>query len=366
MPTVGDLLAALEQIAPRSLALPGDPGGLQVGSRSGLLSGVLVALDCTGALVEQAASEGAQAVVVHHPPIYRPLGTLVGDEHPLPALRAAVQRGVAVIAAHTNWDAAEGGVNDSLAARLHLHAISPFGEDSLARLYKLVTFLPMESADAIFDALAEAGCGQIGLYRRCAFLSPGVGTFEPQAGAQPTIGEVGRRETVEEVRVEMVVPESAKERALRALREHHPYDEPAFDLYELANGEAVSIGRAGLLPEALPARELRLFVDAALGSRSRLFGPLDGNVSRVAVVGGSGGRYWSNAMCAGCDALVTGEVRHHEAVAAAEAGFVLVEAGHFHTEQPGMESLASRLTALMPDVRFGLVTPHDGFAGNPA
>ena len=366
MSTVADLVAALEQIAPRSLALPGDPGGLQVGNPAAPLTRALVALDCTLALVRQAADEGAEALVVHHPPIYRPLSTLAGEEHPLPALRAAVERGIAVVAAHTNWDAADGGVNDTLAARLSLQDVTPFGQDALARSYKLVTFLPAGSADALLDALADAGCGQIGLYRRCAFLSPGSGTFEPQPGAQPTIGEVGTRETVEEVRLEMVVPESAKERALQALRLYHPYDEPAFDLYELANGGAVSIARAGLLPEPLPARELRPFVDTALGSRSRLFGPAERSVSRVAIVGGSGGDYWASAMATGCDALVTGEVRHHEAVAAAEAGFVLVDAGHFHTEHPGMEALAARLADALSDVRFNAVVPQDGSAGNPA
>lgn len=366
MPTVADLVAALEQIAPRSLALPGDPGGLQVGSASTPLTRALVALDCTLALVRQAAHEGAQALVVHHPPIYRPLSTLAGEEHPLPVLRAAVEQGIAIVAAHTNWDAAEGGVNDALAARLSLHDVAPFGEDALARSYKLVTFLPAGGADALLDALADAGCGQIGLYRRCAFLSPGAGTFEPQPGAQPAIGEVGSRETVEEVRVEMIVPEHAREQAIHVLAQHHPYDEPAFDLYELANGAAISIARAGLLPEPLPARELRPFVDTALGSRSRLFGQPERSVSRVAVVGGTGGDYWASAMAAGCDALVTGEVRHHEAVAAAEAGFVLVDAGHFHTEHPGMEALASRLAAALPEVRCDAVVPQDGSAGNPA
>jgi dinuclear metal center YbgI/SA1388 family protein len=364
--TVSDLLEALDRIAPRSLALPGDPGGLQVGCPSTPLTRVLVALDCTLGLVRQAADAGAEALVVHHPPIYRPLSTLAGEEHPLPALRTALEQGIAVIAAHTNWDAAEGGVNDALAARLNLHDVTPIGQDSFTYQFKLVTFLPQDSADALLDALADAGCGQIGLYRRCAFLSVGSGTYEPQPGANPSIGEVGRRETVEEVRLEMVVPGDVKERALEVLRQHHPYDEPAFDLYELANATVVSIGRAGLLPEPLPGRELRSFVDAALGSRSRVFGPLDRSVARIAVVGGAGGDYWSRAMMAGCDALVTGEVRHHEAVAAAEAGFVLVEAGHFHTEHPGMDALAARLGEAMPDVRFEAVVPDSGSAGNPA
>lgn len=346
--------------------MPGDPGGLQVGDAAASLTRVLVALDCTLGLVERAFQEGAEALIVHHPPIYRALSTLAGEEYPLPTLRAAVRWGVAVIAAHTNWDAAPGGINDTLAERLHLHNVVSFAQDASVRTYKLVTFLPTEKADALLDALANAGCGQIGLYRRCAFLSRGLGTFEPQPGAQPTIGEVGRRETVEELRLEIVVPETAKQRALDVLRQHHPYDEPAYDLYELSEVGAVSIARCGLLPEPLPARELRSFVDAALGSRSRIFGPLERTVSRVAVVGGSGGDYWSKAMAMGCDALVTGEVRHHEAVAAAEAGFVVVDAGHFHTEHPGMETLVARLSASLPEVRFEAVVPHDGVAGNPA
>lgn len=364
MPTVGELLTALDEIAPPHLAYADDPIGLQVGRKSDTFEKALVTLDVTPAAVQAAVGAGAGVVVAHHPPIYRPVKGISGDSLEAQVLRAAVKGDVALIAAHTNWDAAEGGVNDTLASLLSLTDVESFGEDLPAEELKLTVFVPDAEADRIIDVLAEAGAGGMGLYRRCAFFSRGTGTFEPQAGADPTIGRVGVREEVSEVRVEMRVPAQLRVAVENALLEAHPYEEPAYDFFRVEAPPA-SLGRMGTLRETMRFAEMRNYVDRALGSRCELFGKLERVVSKVAVVGGAGGDFWLIAKSAGCDVLITGECAHHQARDAAETGFAIVEAGHYHTEHPGMVALCARLAEAMPSAALEVFEPAVGRCGRP-
>jgi dinuclear metal center YbgI/SA1388 family protein len=365
MPTVSALLDALDAIAPAHLALPDDPIGLQVGRVADEFDQCLVTLDATPEAMERAASEGARAVVCHHPLIYHPMRNLTGDGVIARSIRVAVQNSIAVVAAHTNWDAANGGVNDTLARLLGLEEVSPFGGDVPYSAYKLTTFVPNSALDRVIDSLAAVGAGEIGLYRRCAFYHSGTGTFEPQPGSNPTLGRVGERENADEIRLEMRVPLWAKAKALKALLESHPYEEPAYDLFQVEESPR-SLPRMGTLPAALTSTELAQLVDERLGSTSRVYGKPDRKVMRVGLVGGAGGGYWKRAASAGCDALVTGEVRHHEAVEASETGMVIIEAGHYHTEQPGMAALSDALAAALPSASFGVFTPEAGRCGRPS
>ena len=364
MPTVGELLNVLDKIAPPHLAYSDDPIGLQLGRKSDPFEKALVSLDVTPAAIEHAGSVGARLLIAHHPPIYRPLKNIAGDSLDAQVVRAAIKADVAVVAAHTNWDAAEGGVNDTLAELLSLGSVSAFGNDLPAQELKLSVFVPETDAQSLIDDLAAAGAGGMGMYRRCAFYSRGTGTFEPQEGASPAIGEVGKREEVDEVRIEMRVPAQNRSKVESALLRVHPYEEPAYDFFRVEAPPA-SLGRMGSLPEPLPFGELRAFVDRALGSRCELFGKLDRKVSKIAVVGGAGGDYWLRAKAAGCDALVTGECAHHQGRDAAEVGFAIVEAGHYHTEHPGMVALCDRLRVAMPEASFDVYEPVKGRCGRP-
>jgi len=361
MPTVGELLNALDTIAPPELAFPDDPIGLQVGRKSDSLDKVLVSLDVSPGTIEHAVSIGAKAIVCHHAPIYHPVRSLAGDGFQVQVLRAAVRSGIAILVAHTNWDAASGGVNDTLASLMSISDVSPFGNDIKSHVFKLSAFVPSSEVDHMIDVLTEAGAGGVGLYRRCAFYSQGTGTFEPQVGASPAIGSVGEREHVDEMRIEMRVPGALRLTVERALLEAHPYEEPAYDFYPVTAPSA-SLGRMGELLKPVRFSDLREVVDAALGSRCELFGKLDRRVRRIGVVGGAGGDFWLRAKNAGCDVLITGECRHHEAVEAAESGFGIIEAGHYHTEQPGMISLAQRLGETLT-CEFSVYEPGQGRSG---
>lgn len=364
MATVADVANALHEIAPRELALPGDPGGLQVGGATVPVKRVLVTLDASPECVRNAQEIGSELILSHHPILFRPLGSLVEGGYPSTSVLMAVRAGISILSAHTNWDAAEGGINDTLAEMLGLGNIQSIAPNIEVSRFKLVTFLPAEHVDGVLDALSAAGCGRIGLYDRCAFLSEGMGTYEPQQGANPLIGSVGKREVVEEVRVEMLVPGSRKAAAIRALLEAHPYDEPAFDLYPL-DPEPFGLGRRGELPISVSVGELAATVEQKLSTQVRAYGPAGARIQSVAVVGGSGGDVWSEAMRAGCQALITGEVRHHQAVEAAASGFVILEAGHYATEQPGMRRLAERMKEALPEVEFLIYEPEPGLGGRP-
>ncbi|MGI8922986.1 MAG: Nif3-like dinuclear metal center hexameric protein [Fimbriimonadales bacterium] len=362
MPTIGELLDALEVIAPVHLAMADDPIGLQIGRKSDKFSRCVVTLDITPEVLNWAKEKGAEAVVAHHPLFFNPPRDLAGDSLQVQCVRLAMANSIAITAAHTNWDTAPGGVNDTLARVLGLADIEAFGGDISVQDCKMVTFLPADGLDSVVDALARAGAGDIGLYKRCAFHSEGLGTFEPQEGANPIVGEVGKRETTPERRVEMRFPSHRRKAVEGALLSAHPYDRPAYDIWDVST-EAHSLPRIGSMSPTTFS-EFVGHVDRSLGSSSRGFGHA-GKVKRIAVVGGSGGRYWLSAKLAGADALVTGEVRHHEAVEAAETGICLVDSGHYHTEQPGMAEMRDRLGSQMPTANFLLFEPLPGHCGRP-
>lgn len=364
MPTVADILAALEQVAPARLALPDDPIGLQIGRKSDSVAKCLVSLDSGPSAIRAAAEVRAQAVIAHHAILYHPIHSIAGDSANVQAIRMAIEKKIAVLIAHTNWDAADGGVNDTLANLLSLQNIRPFGNNVPQLNYKLVTFVPAEHRDSVLDALSAIGCGVIGLYRRCAYYSPGKGTYEPQEGADPMIGQVGERETADEERIEILVPGEAKQAAIRALRETHPYDEPAFDLYPIESASA-SLPRMGDLTQAMEFAAFSHVVSERLKTEIRAFGKPNKQIRSVGVVGGGGGSDWMKSKLAGCDAFVTGEVRHHEAVEASESGLCVIEAGHFATEQPGMAALRELMAGELPDIEFSLYEPEHGVAGRP-
>lgn len=356
-------MTSLEAVAPASLAFDWDRIGLQVGSPSDPVSRVAVSLDSGHAALDWAAEQGCQALVAHHPIVWDPMKVVTDAEATGARVLSAARLGLAVIAAHTNWDCAVGGVNDALAGALGLADVLAFGSTPGRSLFKLATFVPRGHEAAVLDAVAAAGAGRIGDYSRCAFVTEGTGTFVGGPTSQPAIGVPGQIEHVGEVRLETVVSGDDLAAVLSALRASHPYEEPAYDVFPLASGGGQPICRVGRLPSPMRFAEFVAHVDTALATRSMAWGD-ERAIERVAVVGGSAAEEWRTALDV-ADVLVTGEVPHHVSVEAAEAGFALVAAGHYATEQPGAAALAERLAQAMPDVSFLLHTPERGRGGRP-
>jgi dinuclear metal center YbgI/SA1388 family protein len=261
----------------------------------------------------------------------------------------AARGNITVYAAHTNYDAAPGGVSVALAESLGLEGplriVAPKGA-----LRKLVVFVPEENADEIADALTEAGAGIIGEYTHCTFRAPGTGTFFGGEGTDPYAGEKGRLERVPELRLETVVPAHAATKAAAAARAAHPYEEPALDIYPVdGHPEGCGYGRIGRLPGPLAPEELRTHVSESLGFPARLVTNPDParRVGCVAVLGGSGGSFIQEATASGADAYVTGDLDYHDALLAESLGLVAIDAGHAATELPSLEPLARRLVELV-------------------
>jgi dinuclear metal center YbgI/SA1388 family protein len=366
MPTVADALAALERIAPASTAFSFDKVGLQVGEPSQEVRAAVVGLDCSEGLIGFAESKNAALAVAHHPVIWEPLAAVNSTTRSGRMVARLVQSGLAFVAAHTNWDCAPGGVNDALAGILGLQEVRPFGSSAEVPYLKLATFVPREDVNRLIEALSQAGAGVIGLYERCAFFSSGTGTYRGTEGANPTIGQAGRVEEVEEVRLEMRLPAERASQVERALHVVHRYEEPAYDLYPLRPERERSVGRIGELSEAVDLAAFAGWLDEVLITKCWAFGDASRKVKKVAVVGGAADGEWEAALAAGADVFVTGELRHHVAVEAPEAGLAVVAAGHFATENPGAKALCQALEREFPQVDWHFYEPPNGEAGRPA
>jgi dinuclear metal center YbgI/SA1388 family protein len=345
---VGDLVRVMEEVAPTRFAAEWDNVGLLVGDPAADLKRVLVTNDTTRAVLDEARAWGAGAIVSYHPPVFAPQKRFVAGSIAFEAARA----GIAVYSPHTALDVAPGGVNDVLADALGMRERAPLRawEEAEGEL-KLVTFVPAEQLEAVSAALFAAGAGRIGRYSSCSFRTPGTGTFFGEEGAAPAVGHAGRLEQVAEVRLEVVVPRAQVGSVVRALREAHPYEEAAFDLLRLAPAPTgLGFGRKG---DVGPARAHTLVerTKHELGLDHVLVaGALDREVSRAAVCAGSGGELVGDAIASGMHLLLTGELRHHEALRAAEAGLTVVCTRHSSSERAALAPLAARLVSALPGV----------------
>lgn len=362
--TIGELVVALERIAPGRLAEPWDNAGLILGDPAAAVAGpVLLAIDLTPPIVAEATAAGSTCLVVYHPPIWQPINRLTPDQPKGDLLLQLLRAGVSVYSPHTALDAAPDGVTDWLCDMLadngqsrrelgDRRALIPAASPDPLQTHKIVTFITPEAAEPLRDALSSVGAGQIGDYLQCSFTTPGVGTFFAPDTANPAVGSTGRLETVNEVRLEIVCPERSLPLAVEMLRRFHPYEEPAFDIYTLNPKPRRDVGagrRLTLDHPATPddlARRLRanLGVDAV-----KLAAASTNPVERVGVCPGAGADLLEPALADGCTLFVTGEMRHHEALAAISRGCSILLAGHTNTERGYLRKYAEKINELAPE-----------------
>lgn len=341
---IQDLIGLLNGLYPTELAAGWDNVGLQVGDPQAETARVLVALDPTPEAVEAAHRCGAQALVTHHPLLFKPLKRISLDEYTGRTIWTAITKQIAIISVHTNLDSAAAGLNGWLAEHLGLEQSQPLMRAD-GHFLKLVVFVPETHVDAVSEALFSGGAGQIGAYDRCSFRTAGTGTFRPGAGTQPFSGAIGQTEQAEELRLETILPKNRLTRCLDKMLKAHPYEEAAYDLIPLDNPiPGAGLGRIGRLPETVTLDSFARQVKTALGcSHLRLVGATEQNVDKVAVCGGSGVEVLSAAAKMGADVLVTGDVKYHDARHAQELGIALIDAGHFATEHLMTSRLANVL-----------------------
>lgn len=355
--TLAEVCDQLEQLAPTSLAQAWDNVGLLAGDRRAPIRRVLLCIDLTPEVAAEAigaadrkkstSAPRADLIVAYHPPIFKPISRLTAPGHDTSAIvHQCVRAGAAIYSTHTALDAADGGTNDCMARLCGVEKTWPLEyvggiEDGQC---KVVVFTPAAAVEKVAAAMFAAGAGWIGDYEKCSFRIPGTGTFRGTESTHPVIGEAGRFETVDEVRLESVTPRRAVPAVVEAIRASHPYEEPAFDIYPLQSVPRRGIGRYGDLPRPISLAALAKRLRKATGARCvQIVGEAERTVSRAVICVGSAGSLPFKIGLTQRDVIVTGEIRHHDALDIQRRGCSAIALGHWTSERPVLEPFAAAL-----------------------
>lgn len=346
--TTLDVFKLMEKWAPKTLAYEWDPVGMQVGSYKKTVETILVTLDVTEAVVDEAINNNVDLIIAHHPLLFKPIKQLDLDLPQGRIIQKLLQHDITVYASHTNLDIAQGGVNDLLGDALNIKKRRPLIQTYREPLYKIAVFVPKSHVHEVMDALSLSGAGHIGNYSHCTFQTAGQGTFKPLEGTNPFIGEVNDLTSVAEMKIETIVEHSKLEHAVNAMVHAHPYEEVAYDVYPLKNkGMPYGLGRIGQLERAKSLKWLCHKVKQAFDVPAvRVVGDLTKNVKKVAIIGGSGEKYIGNAYKAKADVLVTGDITFHAAQTAQEMGLSIIDPGH-HIEKIMIEATKTYLVNIL-------------------
>jgi len=360
--TLQTVIDRLVELAPPPLAASWDNVGLMVGDPTRPLTGVAVAVDPTLAAIDETIARGCNLLVTHHPLLFKPPKGLDLRKEPGRSLQRLIKADVGLYAAHTNLDVT--AVNVALAEALGLQGHRVLDVSGERPTFKVAVYVPLSELERVRAAAWDAGAGKSAGYDRGAYALAATGTFRPLPGADPAEGHIGEQVVTQEVRLELVCGQAQLKAVRAAITAAHPYEEPAIDVFPLQGaGEPYGFGLVGDLkaPEALGDFARRVARTLAT-STARFVGPADRPIKRVAWMGGSAGDYWPQALAAGADAYITGEVRHHAALDGEAAGMAFVEVGHVGSEQPVVPYLASFLRkALGADVPVHALDQRDPF-----
>lgn len=331
---VKDITAAIEEYAPIVYQENYDNCGLQVGNPQMEVKAVLLTLDVTEAVLEEAIDRNCNMILAHHPVIFSGIKKLTGKNYIERIVIKAIQNNIAIYAAHTNLDNVRNGVNARIAEKLGLKSTAIL-DMKMGTLSKLYTYVPLSDADKVRNALFAAGAGSIGKYEECSFNINGTGTFRPDKDANPAIGTAGgNREWVDEVKLEVLVHKHNEIRVMKALFEAHPYEEVAFEFIALQNpNQEIGAGMVGTLERPVKTSDflayLKQKMDVSVIRHTEL---CKETISKVAICGGSGSFLLKEAINAGADIFITGDFKYHQFFDA-EGRIIIADIGHYESEQ---------------------------------
>jgi len=359
MTNTQNLIEAFDQFAPSYLANDWDNVGLLVGSPSWAATNIMLTIDLTKAVLEEAIAANINVIVSYHPPIFEPLSSITDRTFKEKIILDAIQNKIAIYAPHTSVDVAAGGVNDWIVEGIgkgDTRALTPFGNLPPSEACKLVTICPEDEVETIRQALASVSCGTIGAYEQCSFTTTGVGTFLGLEGTNPNHGEPCELQRVVECKLEMVVSKSSLSLAIKTLRQMHTYEEPVIEVYELMERprREIGIGRRIHLDQSVQIDELarRLKKHLGIGYVRVAAGCGTDHTSQVQQIGvcaGAGGSVCDLAIQDGCEVYITGEMTHHQVVAATSQGCTVVLTGHTNSERGYLPTLKDTLQKYLPD-----------------
>jgi len=351
---VRHLLSVMESLAPARGAESWDNTGLLLGAPDWSAERVLLAIDLTEHVLSEAVRRKSTAIIAYHPPFFEPIRALTHETAAgRMALRAA-KESIAIVSPHTRLDSSEGGVNDWLAEAFgsgDRRALDPKAHLPRGEAFKIVTFCPAEAVERVRDSLASVGAGAIGAYRRCSFELSGHGTFEGGEGTRPVIGRAGRLERAAETRLEMVCAEASLALAVLTLRQVHPYEEPAYEIYRMeprpergfGAGRRIVLDQPLALSEIVEGLKRHLSVDGIAVAAPPPPARAPKRHQVIGLCAGAGGSLLQTAIAQGCDFFLTGEMRHHDVLAANAVGCTVALAGHTNTERGYLSVLRTRL-----------------------
>ncbi|MEJ2004899.1 MAG: Nif3-like dinuclear metal center hexameric protein [Cyclobacteriaceae bacterium] len=332
MTKIKDIIQHLEILAPTVYQESYDNSGVLTGDISWEVSGVLISIDATEAVIDEAVSKGCNLVISHHPIIFKGLRKLTGSNYVERTIIKAVKNDICLYAIHTNLDNVRWGVNQRIAEKIGLKntEILRMKKDDLM---KLETFVPPAQKDAVLEALFQSGAGQIGKYEECSFQTKGTGTFRGGAESTPFLGNTGEFEKANEIKLELIYPGHLNNQIITALKSSHPYEEVAYYVHELANiHQDIGAGMIGSLDEAIPAgnflKNLKEHMNLKVIKHTSLCVK---NVRKIAVCGGSGGFLLKDAIAADADVFITADMKYHEYFDA-DGRIIIADIGHYESE----------------------------------
>jgi dinuclear metal center YbgI/SA1388 family protein len=346
---ISDITSRLEKLAPLGLQESYDNCGLLTGQGDWECTGVLVCLDCTEEILQEALDRGCNLVVAHHPVIFGGLKRLNGNGYVEKTVIRAIRNNLAIYALHTNLDNVADGVNRRIAEQIGLGALEVLSPKK-EQLLKLVTYCPVANSPTLLEALFAAGAGHVGQYSECSFTMSGTGTFLPGENTNPHLGERGKRHREQEERIELVLPAFLEREVLAALKKNHPYEEVAYDLVTLRNGQRQwGSGLIGRLPEPMSEEALLDKLAGAFGQRVIRHSSLRKKpVQTVAVCGGAGASLIGSARSRKADLYVTSDLKYHDFFEAGET-LLLADIGHYESEQYTSDLIVDVLKANFPN-----------------
>jgi dinuclear metal center YbgI/SA1388 family protein len=333
MTTIKDICNIIENFAPLALQEDYDNAGLLIGNPDATATAALLCIDVTEKIVDEAIEKRCNIIISHHPLIFKGLKSITGKNEIEKCVVKAIKNDIAIYAAHTNLDNLANGVNGKIAEKIGLKNCQIL-QPKIDVLLKLVTFVPVEQADNVRKAIFEAGAGHIGNYDSCSYNLQGEGTFKASEAAKPFVGNIGELHTELEIRIETILPVYLKNKVLTALIKAHPYEEPAFDIYELKN-VAPNIG-SGLKGELEQSEDELAFLNrlkAVFNIPSIRHSPFTGKkIKKVALCGGAGSFLINKAIASQADVFITGDLKYHDFFLP-ENKLLMADIGHFESEQ---------------------------------
>ena len=338
---IKELLDTLDKIAPFSLQESNDNSGIQFADLDMNMVNILLSLDLTEEVLDEAIKNGVNVILTHHPILFSPLKQITKQNKPL--LFKAITHKINLVAMHTNYDLAEGGLNEYVGNLLEIKKTFPI-KKSPEKVFKFTVYVPIQSASQVRQAVFESGAGKIGNYTETSFNITGKGTFKPMEGTSPFIGKIGKREEVEEIKIETVVAERDLDSVIQAMKDNHPYEEPAYDVYKLLTESSFGIGLLGEIDDKIELMEFSCWAKEKLKAKYiRVIKSNNRKLKKVALCTGGGSSLLEQVSNKDVDLYITGDITYHSALRAKELGLNVLEVEHFDTEKFFVEALYGKL-----------------------